>query len=253
MERVPYALTLAYGGKGFAGWQRQVGRPSVQAAVEDALARLGVPVSLAAAGRTDAGVHARRQVASFRIRRKLDPIELLAALNRELPHGVRALALRIAAPAFHARSTAKRREYRFRISCGLPFSATAWSHPDLLSLPQLPPTGRLDLDRMRAFLADQLGRKDRAPFTTRPLGSHETTLFEAELRARPRAIGERCELRFVGSGFTRHLVRNWSWAAAALGCGVPWDFSSPRGWHGPRAPGRGLILWDVDFGGEEDG
>src|SRR5579863_6981840 len=115
MERRAYALALAYCGEPFAGWQRQPGRPTVQAAVEQALASAGLNASLSAAARTDAGVHARRQLVTFRVRDNLPEAELLAAINRALPRAVRATGLRPVGPSFHARASPHLREYRYRV------------------------------------------------------------------------------------------------------------------------------------------
>ncbi|MHB1845835.1 MAG: tRNA pseudouridine synthase A [Deltaproteobacteria bacterium] len=253
MERIPYALEIAYFGGPFAGWQRQAGRPSVQAALEMALAGLGIEAPLAAAGRTDAGVHARRQLVSFRVRRQLPPEATLAGLNLALPRAIRALRLARAGHSFHARASATAREYRYRVLVG-GRARGAWTLPDPRSVPALPASGplagRLDVEAMRRFLSAQLGRQDRAPFTTRPPGPLETELHLAELRERPRPTGRGYELRFVASGYSRHLVRHWVFAAVALGAGMPLPLdalATARGWRGPRAPGGGLVLWDVDY------
>ncbi len=251
MERVAYALEIAYCGSPFAGWQRQAGRATVQETLAAALEGLGIEAALAAAGRTDAGVHARRQVVSFRIRLALDLEAALGSLRGALPRAIRPLRLARAGPSFHARASATAREYRYRIIVGPgPSPRAAWRLPDPRSIPALPPSGRLDLEPMRAFLAEQLGRRDRAPFSTGPHGPQVTELLEADVRERARPGGSGYELRFVATGFTRHLVRHWTFAAAALGAGQPLDLSAlatERGWRGPRAPGRGLVLWNVRY------
>ncbi|MHB8419577.1 MAG: tRNA pseudouridine synthase A [Myxococcales bacterium] len=242
MERIAYALVVCYGGRPFAGWQRQPGRPSVQQSLAAALASSGLEVALAAAARTDRGVSARRQVVTFRARRVLDAAAVVPALQAALPRALRVLSLSRVPPSFHARASAKRREYRYRVRIGLPPCAGAWSLPDPRSLPRLPDP--LDLDRARSFLRAQLGRHDRAPHTTPPEGPVETELSAAELLEPGPG---RLLLRFVGSGFTRHLVRNWVWAALARAADAPADFENPRGWRGPRAPAHGLVLWDVEY------
>src|SRR5436309_12587150 len=100
MERLTYALTLGYAGTGFAGWQRHPGRPTIQGALEKALASLlGERIQVHGAARTDAGVGAARQVASFSVRRSIPP-EALVAL--QLPPGIALLAAVRAPPGFHA-------------------------------------------------------------------------------------------------------------------------------------------------------
>ncbi len=114
MERRFYAVELAYDGTRFRGFQRQPGLPTVQDAVEAALAAAGVRASLAVAARTDAGVHALAQVVSFSARAALDPDALRRALNAALPDGVLARAAHRVDPSFHARNSAVARGERRR-------------------------------------------------------------------------------------------------------------------------------------------
>ena len=112
-----YALLVEYDGRPFAGWQRQAAQPSVQQAIEEALARLEPgPFTIAGAGRTDAGVHARGQVAQCDMAKDWDPFRLSEALNFHLkpaPVAIRACAR--VADDWHARFSAVERRYLFRI------------------------------------------------------------------------------------------------------------------------------------------
>ncbi len=112
-----YAAQVSYLGNAFSGWQRQPHAPSVQAVLEDALVLLnrGQKVTVAAAGRTDAGVHARGQVVSFSMERKWDVYRLLMALNANLPDGVRIVRIAPVTGDFHARRDARWREYVYFI------------------------------------------------------------------------------------------------------------------------------------------
>src|SRR6056297_916425 len=112
-----YALKLEYHGAPFAGWQRQRDQPSVQAAVESALARLEPgPHSIGAAGRTDAGVHALAQVAHCDLGKEWTPFRLSEALNHHLkPDPVAITACARVAPDWHARFSALERRYFFRL------------------------------------------------------------------------------------------------------------------------------------------
>ena len=111
-------LTLAYDGSNFRGWARQRGQRTVQGELEAALERvLGSHVRLAVAGRTDAGVHARGQVASF----EHDDVDLVAfrrEVNERLAPEVSVVSARRAPDGFHARFSATAREYRYRIDDG---------------------------------------------------------------------------------------------------------------------------------------
>src|SRR5689334_17165720 len=111
-----FRLTVAYDGGDFVGWQRQADGVSIQGLIEDALAVLdGGPVTLIAAGRTDAGVHALGQVASCTLARAIAPDVVVRALNARLPPTVRVLSAALAPDAFHARYDARFKTYRYRI------------------------------------------------------------------------------------------------------------------------------------------
>ncbi|HUO91761.1 MAG TPA: tRNA pseudouridine(38-40) synthase TruA [Rhizomicrobium sp.] len=114
-----YRLTLEYDGGPFSGWQRQENGPSVQAALEDAIFSLsGERATVTGAGRTDAGVHAKGQVAHFDLTKDFPPDTVRDALNHYLrPAPVAVLLAEIAAEDFHARFSATARHYRYRIVC----------------------------------------------------------------------------------------------------------------------------------------
>ncbi|MDR2766747.1 MAG: tRNA pseudouridine(38-40) synthase TruA, partial [Treponema sp.] len=134
------ALTIAYDGTGFSGWQRQNGRRTVQAVIEDALARLHKhALPLAGSGRTDAGVHALFQVANFYSDiAGMEAERFIPALNSLLPHDVRIMAAKEAPPEFHARFSAESRTYRYYFICrrgAFPwerrFACQLWRQPDI--------------------------------------------------------------------------------------------------------------------------
>jgi len=110
-----YALKISYDGGAFGGWQSQSDGRGVQDALERALGALGERVRVCGAGRTDAGVHARAQVASLALEKKWEPRRLVLALNAHLPAGVSVLRAAEATAAFHARRSAVCREYRYFI------------------------------------------------------------------------------------------------------------------------------------------
>jgi len=114
-----YRLIVEYDGGPFMGWQRQDNGPSVQSTLEEAIFKLsGERVTVTGAGRTDAGVHARGQVAHFDLVKEFPPDTVRDALNAHLrPAPVAVLAAAIAAPDFHARFSATARHYEYRILC----------------------------------------------------------------------------------------------------------------------------------------
>ena len=99
-----FKITLAYDGTNYVGWQRQAAGTSIQGLIEAVLRELdGCDVGVIGAGRTDAGVHALGQVASFSLRRVIEPDALVRALNARLPTDVRVLSADVVAAEFHAR------------------------------------------------------------------------------------------------------------------------------------------------------
>src|SRR5438093_3179774 len=125
-----FKITIAYDGTDFVGWQRQASGTSIQGLLEDALRDLdGRAVTVNGAGRTDAGVHALGQVASFALHRSIEPATLMRALNARLPAAVRVVAAEAADETFHARFQATSKCYRYRIwsaEVSSPFER-AWS------------------------------------------------------------------------------------------------------------------------------
>src|ERR1044072_7230584 len=111
-----FKITLAYDGTDFVGWQRQAAGVSIQGLLEDALRDLDErDVAVTGAGRTDARVHAPRQVAAFTIERPLAADTVVRALNARLPDAVRVLSAEDAAASFHPRFDARAKSYRYRI------------------------------------------------------------------------------------------------------------------------------------------
>ena len=227
MERCGYAIKLAYDGSAFHGWQRQPrlepGAQTVQQALEGAFAALGIEAKLVAAARTDAGVSARAQVVSLRLRRRLRKADVLVPLQARLPRALRVLAWTEVGGSFHARASALAREYRYRLPA--------------------PPPG-LDLDAARHFLNGLKGTQDRRAYVWRPVRPTVSTLLAAEILPWSRAG---LELRFVADRYGRRLVRNWVWAALAAGRGEPTAVDAEVGWLGPTAPAAGLLLWEVRY------
>jgi tRNA pseudouridine38-40 synthase len=253
VERRFYAIEIAYDGGAFRGFQRQPGLPTVQGALEDALASLGIAASLAVAARTDAGVHALRQVVSFAARAVLDPEALRRGLNAALPDGLVALAARRVAPSFHARASATARTYVYLVGAPPPegLARYAWTLPDARAFPDAGEIG-LDAGAMRAALAHAVGTHDFTGFA-RPGEQRGTvrTLLRAEVHAASWAPLHAIVLE--GRGFLRAMVRNLVGTAVAVGLGraqadVVRELLLARGrYRGVRAPGWGLTLAEVRY------
>lgn len=253
MQRCRYAIRLAYDGGPFRGFQRQPGLPTVQDALQLALAKCGVDGHLAVAARTDAGVHALSQVVSFSSSLPLRPDDFRKELNRHLPAEVICLEVRPVARSFHARASATSRTYVYLIGTPPPIGLRpyAWSLPDPRAFPG---ASRIDLDTraMREALGAAEGEHDFASFA-RP-GAQRNTVRRL---MRASVIVAESEpvvaLVFEGTGFLRAMVRNLAGTAVTVGVGrapttAIGDLLRTRGRYcGVRAPGWGLTLAAVSY------
>ena len=142
MKARHFKLTMAYDGTRYGGWQLQPNAVTIQGLIEAALKKLaGKRIVIHGSGRTDAGVHAREQVANCSFATRHTPAVLRSALNANLPEDVRVLRVQQVNAKFHARFSAKSKEYRYQIDTGTvadPFLRQfAWHHPRPLSLPAM--------------------------------------------------------------------------------------------------------------------
>lgn len=241
-----YRLTLSYRGTRYAGWQRQDNAVSVQQVVEEAVSRLaGQPVRVTGASRTDAGVHARGQVAHLDLERPLPPRALVHGVNPHLPEDVRVLAAAEVGEGFHARKSALGKEYRYRLS-----RAEVVSPLDSLFVVSVP--ARIDLGRMTRAAAYLPGRHDFSAFALAG-GSHGQP-FRTIRSAVWTEAGEEIVLSVTGDGFLRGMVRALVGTLIDVGLGrrEPESLAEllqgrPRSEAGPTAPARGLVLESVFY------
>lgn len=242
-----FRLTLCYEGTRYKGWQRQGNTPdTLQAKLEELLGRiLEQEVELAGSGRTDAGVHARRQVCSFRADTAMSCAELLAALRRYLPEDVGALALEEAEPRFHARLSCTGKTYLYRI----------WNSEAPCVFER----------RWVTVFPTALDTAAMARAAEKLTGTHDFTAFCGNKHMKKSAVrtlrrveitreGEELRLRFEGDGFLYHMVRILVGTLLEVGTGerdaaeMPAILASrDRARAGFTAPAKGLTLWDVSY------
>lgn len=242
-------VTLSYDGTDYHGWQVQPGLPTIQLAMETALAEIeGAPVHVTGSGRTDAGVHALAQVAAFSIENPIPAENLKKAMNRLLPRDIRVLEAAEAAEKFHPRYDAVAKTYEYRIlraEICLPFDRRYVHHHPF----------PLDEIRMIELAASLEGTHDFSAFAAK---DERDKLGLSKVRAIFSSSMERLEDRLIyrvrGSGFLKHMVRNIVGvlleagkgnltredllARLQPGCAIP---------PGPTAPARGLFLINVEY------
>jgi tRNA pseudouridine38-40 synthase len=247
-----FRLTIAYDGTPFAGWAAQPGLRTVQGEVETALERiLRRPVALTVAGRTDAGVHAWGQVASFEFDGEIPP-RLGPALNANLPPEIAVLAAEPAPDGFDARRRASSRTYCYRMVVApvlSPFErgrALHWPHP-------------LDLEALERCASALAGTHDFTAFTPTETEHvrFQRDVLMAEWRASPLTdtrSGRSLEFWIQADAFMRHMVRVIVGTMLEVGAGRRSieDFQSllagaPRERAGETAPAHGLYLASVAY------
>jgi tRNA pseudouridine38-40 synthase len=242
-----YKLILEYDGTPFSGWQRQAGAPSVQQVVEEAISKMsGETVTIQAAGRTDSGVHALGQVASFDLGREWDPFRIREALNfHTKPYPVAIVDCAAVPDEFEARFSATSRHYEYRI---------------------LNRRGRPALDEHRVWHCPMtLDAEPMHEAAQLILGKHDFTTFRAaECQAKSplktldrldvSREGETIVVRTSARSFLHSQVRSMVGSLKLVGEGKwsPRQFraaldAADRSRCGPLAPPDGLFLVRVDY------
>ena len=239
-------MRIEYDGSAFHGWQVQPDRPTVQEAIEQALATaLRVRPDVVGSGRTDAGVHARGQVAHFRTDVRLDPFRLLGSLGGLLPKTIAVHALEEVRPDFHARFDARRRRYHYYVSLWPRALERTWR----LHLRPAP-----DFDRMNQAARVLLGTHDFDAFcrTASATRNRVCTVEQASWVADGRPGDWRFEI--VADRFLHGMVRAIVGTLLEIGRGRrPVDdlarvlASHDRREAGPAAPAHGLVLEQVEY------
>jgi tRNA pseudouridine38-40 synthase len=274
-----WKLTLAYDGTGFCGWQVQPGKPTIQGELQAALGRITGETPLPqGSGRTDAGVHALAQVASFALHAPIPPENLHRALNRTLPPSIRVLETRtVRSAAFHARHSALAKTYEYRIFRGPvcpPFLARyVYACPWPMELAALQLAARIflgehdfqsfaatdpELESRELANSSDLDQKIKAPTAPPTVPPTVRTIFSSAWEQRQTWDGELLVYRVQGNGFLHHMVRNLVGTMLEVGRGrlspeqIPVILAArSRSAAGPTAPARGLFLHSVEYAPDE--
>lgn len=247
-----YRAVLAYEGTAYAGWQRQLNQPTIQAKIEDVLNLInGRPVVVHSAGRTDAGVHAVGQVISFILDREWDPPILCRAINGNLPEDVRIVAVETAGPDFHPRFDARFKTYRYQI-------VTANVMSPFLRRQALHYPYALDRQRLVDHANQLIGCHDFRGFTVSDCEVVTTirTIHKVELLENEETLS----IHFTGDGFLRYQVRTMvaalfelntdrhgRYAANHIHSMTELIATGDRSLVGTMAPALGLTLMKVEY------
>ena len=246
-----YALKVEYHGAPFAGWQRQKDQPSVQGAIEAALTKIAPgPHTIAAAGRTDAGVHATGQVAHCDLDHAWEPFRLSEALNYHLkPAPVAITACAEVADDWHARFSATQRQYHFRMLCrrapATHLAGLVWQVKQ-----------QMDVQAMQAAADRLVGRHDFTTFrsTICQAESPVKTLDRLDVRAVTGTWGPEVHFDVRARSFLHNQVRSFVGTLERVGAGA-WNAADvaaalearDRAACGPVCPPQGLYLAHVSY------
>lgn len=242
-----YRLTLCYDGTRWKGWQKQGNtETTIQGKLETLLSRLlDQPVEVAGSGRTDAGTHARGQVASFRAKTTLTTAEILAGLRQYLPADIGAIALEEAPPRFHARLSCVGKTYVYRIWRSA--APNVFERNYLYFYPEA-----LDVAEMRRAAEALCGTHDFRAFCS--LKKFKKSTVRTVEAITIQELGPELRLTFSGDGFLYHMVRILTGTLLAVGRGelAPADMaailaSQDRQRAGETVPACGLCLEEVRY------
>jgi len=239
-------LDLCYEGTCYKGWQRLPGSDmTIQGKLENALSKiLNEPIEVTGSGRTDAGTHARLQVANFHCASNMPSNEILAQLRRYLPEDIGIYSCRDVSERFHARLNAKTKTYRYRIwnSCAPCVFDRKFVCID---------SEKMDLDSMRRAVRYFLGQHDFSAFCANKNMKKSTVRYIQSLDID--RIGDEIVFTVTGNGFLHHMVRIMVGTLVEVGKGqrspesIPMLYGAARSDAGMLMPACGLCLMEVTY------
>ena len=239
-------LDICYDGTRYRGWQRLPGKDdTIQGKLETTLSRiLGESIEISGSGRTDAGVHARRQVANFHCESAMAAGAILEQLRRYLPEDIGIYSCRDVPPRFHARLNAREKTYQYRI----------WNSENPCVFERrfvavMPET--LDLTAMDRAAGLLCGQHDFSAFCGNARMKKSTVRYIRSIEITRQ--GEEVRLRFTGNGFLHNMVRILVGTLVEVGReersadSIPGLFGGKRAEAGFLAPAQGLCLEEVQY------
>ena len=239
-------LDICYDGTRYKGWQRLAGTDNtVQGKLETALSRiLDESIEISGSGRTDAGVHAKGQVANFHCESDMRAEEILSQLRRYLPEDIGIYSCKEVSPRFHARLNAKEKTYLYRIwNSDAP---CVFERKFVSFFPE-----KLDLDAMSRAAAHLCGEHDFSAFCGNPKFKKSTVRFVRSIDIQ--RCGEELHIAVTGNGFLHSMVRIIVGTLIEVGRGerqadsIPSLFGGKRAEAGFLAPAQGLCLQEVYY------
>ena len=239
-------LDICYDGTRYRGWQRLPGKDdTIQGKLETTLSRiLGEPIEISGSGRTDAGVHAKHQIANFHCDTAMTAEEILEQLRRYLPEDIGIHSCKDVSPRFHARLNAKEKTYLYRI-----WNSETPSVFDRRYVTVMPE--RLNLDAMQEAADYLCGEHDFSAFCGNAKMKKSTVRFIRRIAIE--RCGDEIRLYFTGNGFLHNMVRILTGTLVEVGRGertpesLPELFGNKRAEAGFLAPAKGLCLEEVMY------
>lgn len=239
-------LDICYDGTRYRGWQRLAGREdTIQGKLETALSRiLGEPIEISGSGRTDAGVHAKGQVANFHCESTMTAEEILLQLRKYLPEDIGIYSCKDVSPRFHARLNAKEKTYCYRIWNSE--SPCVFQRRFVTVMPE-----KLDISAMEQAAELLCGEHDFSAFCGNAKMKKSTVRYIRSISITRQ--GEEVHLSFTGNGFLHNMVRILVGTLIEVGRGqreiasIPELFGGKRAEAGFLAPPQGLCLEEVFY------